>query len=422
MSALAAQFRTECTLTLRNKESLLLTLGIPVGLLVFFSLVDVLPLDDVLPAGGDPVDVLAPGVLALAIMSMAMTGLAIATGFERSYGVLKRLGTTPLGRPRLLAAKIGAVVAIEAIQAAVLIPVGLALGLEPVLVGSPPRREPSCWAPRRSPASVCGWPGTLRAEITLALANGLYLVLLLLGGFLIPLVEFPDALRVVAEALPASALADLVTAGFSATGAPGRAWVGAGRVGRDHAAGRRQDLPLGAVTLAARRTGRLAPPSDPSTESGSRCVPPTENAFGVRASARCAPPVVCQNPRQRRARTLATVRAASPPDSMAMSSARVTSRSVIRASRAAATADSSPPGVLVADHSDSSRAAAGVEVGLDEVPRLRPRPVEQVQAQRLGRPALQQVHHEHEVAGGLGHLLAVVGDGAHMHPRPGERA
>lgn len=224
MSALAAQFRTETTLTLRNKESLLLTLGIPVGLLVFFSLVDVLPLDDVLGPGDDAVDVLAPGVLALAIMSMAMTGLAIATGFERSYGVLKRLGTTPLGRPRLLAAKIGAVVAVEAVQAAVLIPVGLALGWEPSLSVLP--LAGAVVLGTTAFAGIGLWmAGTLRAEITLALANGVYLVLLLLGGFLIPLGEFPDPLRVVAQVLPASALVDLVTAGLAGADAPARAWL-----------------------------------------------------------------------------------------------------------------------------------------------------------------------------------------------------
>ena len=224
MSALVAQFRTECTLTLRNKESLLLTMGIPVGLLVFFSLVDVLPVDSVLPEGGDPVDALAPRILALAIMSMAMTGLAIATGFERSYGVLKRLGTTPLGRPRLLVAKIGAVVAIEVVQAAVLVPVGLALGWRPsfsalplvgaVVLGTTAFAGLGLWM-----------AGTLRAEITLALANGLYLVFLLLGGFLIPLDEFPGPLRAIAELLPGSALTDLVTAAFDGTTAPGRAWI-----------------------------------------------------------------------------------------------------------------------------------------------------------------------------------------------------
>ncbi|MGK2928689.1 MAG: ABC transporter permease, partial [Acidimicrobiales bacterium] len=219
MKALLAQFRVECTLTLRNRESLLLTLGIPVGLLVFFSLVDVLPID-----AADPVDVLAPGVLALAIMSMSMTGLAIATGFERSYGVLKRLGTTPLGRPRLLLAKITGVVAIEVIQAAVLIPVGLVLGWRPDL-----SVLPLLGAVVLGTAAFAGlglWmAGTLRAEITLALANSLYLVFLLLGGFLIPLEEFPGPLRTFAQALPGSALTDLVTAAFAGGNASARAWL-----------------------------------------------------------------------------------------------------------------------------------------------------------------------------------------------------
>lgn len=224
MKAFLAQLRTEIVLTLRNKESLLLTLGIPVGLLVFFATVDVLPLDDVLGPGDDPVDVLAPGILGLAVMSMAMTGLAIATGFERSYGVLKRLGTTPLGRPRLLAAKIAGVVVIEAIQAAVLVPVALLLGWEPSLSALP--LVGAVVLGTTAFAGLGLWmAGTLRAEITLALANGLYLVLLLLGGFLVPLSELPDPLRRVAEALPASALVDLVTAGFGGVDAPGRAWL-----------------------------------------------------------------------------------------------------------------------------------------------------------------------------------------------------
>jgi ABC-2 type transport system permease protein len=222
--AFLAQLRTEVRLTLRNKESLLLTLGIPIGLLVFFSTVDVLPLDAVLGPGDDPVDVLAPGVLALAIMSMAMTGLAIATGFERSYGVLKRLGATPLGRPRLLAAKITGVVAVEVLQAAVLVPVALLLGWEPSL-----SILPLLGAVVLGTSAFAGlglWmAGTLRAEITLALANGLYLVLLLLGGFVIPLAELPGALRTVAEALPASALVDLVTAAFDGDQGSGRAWL-----------------------------------------------------------------------------------------------------------------------------------------------------------------------------------------------------
>ncbi|MGH3368798.1 MAG: ABC transporter permease, partial [Nocardioidaceae bacterium] len=106
--ALAAQTRAEIAMTLRRGESVLLTLAIPVLLLVFFSLVDVLPVDT-----REPVDFLAPGIIALAVMSTAMVGLAIATGFERAYGVLKRLGTTPLGRPALLTAKTLSILAVE---------------------------------------------------------------------------------------------------------------------------------------------------------------------------------------------------------------------------------------------------------------------------------------------------------------------
>ena len=82
MRALAAQLRVELTLTFRNGEALLLTLGIPVAVLVFFSVVDVLPIE------GDAVDFLAPGTLALAVLATAFANLAIATGFDRSYGVL----------------------------------------------------------------------------------------------------------------------------------------------------------------------------------------------------------------------------------------------------------------------------------------------------------------------------------------------
>src|SRR6266581_5166890 len=107
-------------MTLRRGESVLLTLGIPVMLLVFFSVVDVLP-----TGRKHPVDFLAPGVLALAVMSTSMVGLGIATGFERQYGVLKRLGSTPLGRPALLTAKTIAILAVELVQVAVVVPIAV---------------------------------------------------------------------------------------------------------------------------------------------------------------------------------------------------------------------------------------------------------------------------------------------------------
>src|SRR5438309_9729352 len=126
MRAVLAQARLELVLTLRRGESVLLTLVIPVVLLLFFSEVDILP-----TGVRDPVDFLAPGILALAVMSTAMVGLGIATGFERQYGVLKRLGATPLGRPALLAAKTIAILAVEVIQVGVLIGEAYALGWHP---------------------------------------------------------------------------------------------------------------------------------------------------------------------------------------------------------------------------------------------------------------------------------------------------
>ncbi|MDQ3305547.1 MAG: ABC transporter permease [Actinomycetota bacterium] len=211
-AAVVAQTRVELTLTLRRGESVLLTLGIPVVLLVFFSVVDVLPL----PAGvREPVDFLAPGILALAVMSTAMVSLAIATGFERSYGVLKRLGSTPLGRPALLVAKTAAVLVVEALQVVVLVAVAAVLG----------------WRPEGSAALAAGtilvatvgfagigllMAGTLRGEVTLAAANGLYLVLLLLGGMVFPLDRLPAGLEAVAHLLPAAALTEALGAALSA--------------------------------------------------------------------------------------------------------------------------------------------------------------------------------------------------------------
>ncbi len=209
-------------LTLRRADSVLLTLAIPVGLLVFFSLVDVLPK----PTGvRHPVTFLSPGILALAIMSTAMVSLGIATGFERQHGVLKRLGSTPLGRPALLAAKTAAIGAIEVLQVVVVVVVALALGWQPA-------GDPALAVAAMALATVAFaglgllMAGALRAEVTLAAANGLYLVLLLLGGMIFPLTELPTGLRRVAEALPAGALSDALHGSLVAgSSVPGRAWL-----------------------------------------------------------------------------------------------------------------------------------------------------------------------------------------------------
>ncbi len=220
--AVLAQTKVELALTLRRGESVLLTLGIPVLLLVFFSVVDVLPLPDGVT---DAVDFLAPGILALAVMSTAMVSLAIATGFERQYGVLKRLGTTPLGRRALLASKTLAILVVEALQVVVLVAVAVALGWRPE--GSPLLAVLAALVATVGFAGIgLLMAGTLRGEVTLAAANGLYLVLLLLGGMVFPLDRLPSALRAVAELLPAAALSAALDGALHASAdIPGKAWI-----------------------------------------------------------------------------------------------------------------------------------------------------------------------------------------------------
>lgn len=230
MRAWLAQTRTELTLSLRQGEQLLVSLGIPVLVLVFFSLVDVLPTAElanvVKPAefGGAGVDLrsvdtLFPRVLALAVMSSAMVSLGIGTGFERYYGVLKRLGVTPLGRGRLLAAKITMVFAIELVQLAVLTGVAYALGWRADRFGAAPASQLAITVAAfvLGTAAFAGLglllAGTLRGPLNLAVCNGLYLVLLLFGGIAVPLSRLPGG--DVARLLPSGALAEVLTYGVT---------------------------------------------------------------------------------------------------------------------------------------------------------------------------------------------------------------
>ncbi|MFF2655115.1 ABC transporter permease [Streptomyces sp. NPDC058045] len=199
---IAAQAALETRMLLRNGEQLLLTVVIPTLLLVLFSTVDIVD-----TGKGAAVDFLTPGVLALAVLSTAFTGQAIATGFERRYGVLKRLGASPLPRWALMAAKTVSVLVTEVLQIVLLTVIALALG----------------WSPHGNPLAValllvlgtaaCSglgllMAGTLKAEATLAAANLVFLLLLVGGGVLVPLDRFPGGVRAVLELLPLSALSD----------------------------------------------------------------------------------------------------------------------------------------------------------------------------------------------------------------------
>ena len=203
-SMIGAQTAAETRMLLRNGEQLTVTMVIPLALLAMFSLE---PLVSV--GGGSRVNFLAPGIIALAVMSTAFTSQAIATGFERRYGVLKRLGAEPLSRVGLISAKTASVIIVELLQAVLVTAVALGLG----------------WRPHASALAFLTVPllvlagtaafsglalllaGTLRAEATLALANLIYIALLGLGGVVFPLTKFPAAAHPYLTLLPTGALA-----------------------------------------------------------------------------------------------------------------------------------------------------------------------------------------------------------------------
>jgi len=210
------QAQMELRLLSRNGEQVLLTLVIPLVLLVLGARAD-----QIVDLGeGRPIDIVTPGILALAVLSTSFTSLAIATGFERRYGVLKRLGASPLPRWGLLIGKVSAIVVVEILQLIVLSGVGLALGWEPsggvvavlqmlglVVLGT-------------AAFGALGLliAGTLRAEATLAVANLVYVLLLVGGGLIVPLDRYPAASRHLLELLPSGALGQGLRDSFAGIG------------------------------------------------------------------------------------------------------------------------------------------------------------------------------------------------------------
>jgi ABC-2 type transport system permease protein len=210
-----AQAGMELRLTARRGENLFVTLVLPVALLLFFAAVPV-----VSTGAQSAVDFLLPGTIGLAIIATAFVNLGISTAYERSYGVLKRLGGSPLPRGGLLAAKVLAVGAVEVVQVTILVVVAvIALGWRPG-----PGIAPAVVAT----AIVLGTftfaslgllvAGALRAEATLAVANALFVGFLLFGGVILPVDRLPEPLAAIARLLPATALTDALRIGFGASG------------------------------------------------------------------------------------------------------------------------------------------------------------------------------------------------------------
>ena len=214
--AIAAVAAMELRLTARRGENVLVTMVIPAAVLLFFATAGIIP-----GIAGRPVDFLLPGSLALAVIASGLVNLGIATAYERAYGVLKRLGSSPLPRWGLIVAKVLAVLVLEVVQVALLLVVAtIGLGWAPA---------PGFSTGLLIVALLLGTlafsglglllAGTLRAEATLALANGLFLLFLMVGGIVLPIDHLPAPLGAVAGVLPAAALSDLFRAALGGTAA-----------------------------------------------------------------------------------------------------------------------------------------------------------------------------------------------------------
>ncbi|WP_424806792.1 multidrug ABC transporter permease [Rhodococcus sp. 27YEA15] len=198
---LAAQTRLELTLLLRNGEQLLLTMFIPITLLIGLVL---LPVGDL---GESRVDTVLPGVMMVAIMSTAFTGQAIAVGFDRRYGALKRLGATALPTWGVIAGKSSAVIIVVALQSVLLGAIGLALGWRPSIAELAVGAVMIALGTVMFAALGLLLGGTLRAEIILALANILWFVMLGIGSVAFAGDDLPGAVHVLVRIVPSGALA-----------------------------------------------------------------------------------------------------------------------------------------------------------------------------------------------------------------------
>jgi ABC-2 type transport system permease protein len=213
-----AQAGFETRAMLRNGEQLLVAVILPAMVLLGLTFASFVPLGT-----GRRVDLAVPGVLALCVISSAFTGVAIATGFDRRYGVLRLLGATPLGRGGLLAGKAVSVLCVVAVQFIAIGVLGLALGWEPNWHGIPAALVSALLGTWAFVALALLIGGTLRAEGVLAVANLLWVALLALGGVVVDASLLPGRLGPVAELLPSGALGE----GLRGALVDGQARVGA---------------------------------------------------------------------------------------------------------------------------------------------------------------------------------------------------
>ena len=205
---LAAQYGLELKLLLRNGEQLLLTMFIPITLLIGMVL---MPIGDF---GTDRAAVFTPAIMALAVISTAFTGQAIAVAFDRRYGALKRLGATALPVWGVIAGKGLAVMTTVFLQALLLGGIALALGWRPAPAGLALGAVIIALGTASFAALGLLLGGTLRAEIVLAVANLGWFIFAGFGALVLPSADglVPPWLRLIARCTPSGALTEALTA------------------------------------------------------------------------------------------------------------------------------------------------------------------------------------------------------------------
>jgi len=211
-AAVLAQAGVEARLATRRGENLLAMVGVPIAVLLFFGVF-------VLARGADGATL--PGTLTLAIVANGLVNLGIATAYERGYGVLKRLGGSPLGSSGVVAAKLAVVVGIAIVQAGGLIAVAA------LVLGWRPGPEASVLAVAvTTVVGAAAFAGlglaiaaTLRPEAALVVANVLFLLALGFGGALVPIGDLPAPLSDIVRVLPTGALSEAFASALGSGGA-----------------------------------------------------------------------------------------------------------------------------------------------------------------------------------------------------------
>ncbi|MDY6052303.1 MAG: ABC transporter permease [Rothia sp. (in: high G+C Gram-positive bacteria)] len=213
LTRVLAQGRFETIAMLKNGEQLMLNIAFPIMGLLAMAYTGFLD-PWATRYGVSRLDIAVPGVLALCVLSTALSGQGIATGFDRRYGVLRFISTTPLGKGGLVAGKVFAVLSVLLLQYLLVGALGQLLGWEATVPGI------LMSLPTLLLGAACFTSlglliaGTVRAEATLAIVNMAWVLLAAAGGTLIPTDRYPTWLAPLIDLLPSAALGNALRGDF----------------------------------------------------------------------------------------------------------------------------------------------------------------------------------------------------------------